>query len=75
MGVIMMKLDSNENEFFWWSCNWIIMNYIVYTVNCNCTTHATCSLAFTMYKYDKLQMVIATQKLSYKSSCKMPLFS
>jgi hypothetical protein len=58
-----MKLDSSENELFRFSCNWIIMNYIIYTVTCNCTTHATCSLALTMYKYDKLQVVIATQKI------------
>jgi hypothetical protein len=49
------------------------MSCIIYTVNCNSTTHVICPLTLTTYKYDELQVVIATQKLSYKASCKRPL--
>jgi hypothetical protein len=46
-----------------------------YIVSCNFTIHATCLLALIANKYDKLQKVIATQKLSCKANCKMPFFS
>jgi len=50
------------------------MSYIVYTLNCNFATYATCLLALTMYKYNELQVIIATQKLNCKASCKKPFF-
>ncbi len=51
----------------------VAMSCTIYTMNCNFATHATCPLTFTMYKYDELQVVIATQKLSYKANyCKPP---
>jgi hypothetical protein len=50
------------------------MGCIVYTVNCNSTTHATYLLTFTTYKYNELQMFGATQKSSCKASCKTPFF-
>jgi hypothetical protein len=42
-------------------------------VSYNSTTHAICSLTVTTYKYDELQLVITTQKLSCKTSCRRPL--
>jgi hypothetical protein len=39
-------------------------------LSCNFATHATCPLAFTMYKYNELQVSFAIQKLSCKASCK-----
>jgi len=41
-----------------------------YTMSCNPTTHATCSLALTAYKYSELQMPSTSQKLSCQVSCK-----
>jgi len=43
-------------------------------MSCNSTIHVTCPLAFTTYKYNELQVVIVTQKLNCKASCKRPLF-
>ncbi len=43
-------------------------------MNCNFITHATCPLALTTYKYNELQVSSATQKLSYKASCKTLIF-
>ncbi len=43
-------------------------------MNCNSTTHATCSLTFIAYKYNKLQVFFATQKLSWKANCKTSFF-
>ncbi len=43
-------------------------------MNCNFTIHATCSLIFTTYKYNELQMSFATQKLNCKAICKTPFF-
>jgi len=40
----------------------------------NFTTLATCPLTFMAYKYNDLQMTGAIQKLSYKASCKTPIF-
>jgi hypothetical protein len=37
-------------------------------------TQATCSLAFTMYKYNGMQMSYTIQKLNYKASYKTPFF-
>jgi hypothetical protein len=50
------------------------MSYIIYIVNYNFASHATCLLTFTMYKYDELQVIIATQKLNCKASCGKPFF-
>jgi len=50
------------------------MSCIIYMVICNPTTHATCSLAFTTYKYNELQVSFAIQKLSCKANCKTPFF-
>jgi hypothetical protein len=43
-------------------------------VNYNSTIHAIFSLALTTYKYNELQVPFATQKLSWKVSCKTPFF-
>ncbi len=37
-------------------------------------TNATCPLALTTYKYSELQVSCATQKQSYKASCKTHCF-
>ncbi len=37
-------------------------------MNCNFTTHTTYLLTLIMYKYNELQVVIATQKLSCKAN-------
>jgi hypothetical protein len=50
------------------------MNYTIYMVNCNSITHVICSLTFTTYKYNELQMSFATQFLSYKANCKTHIF-
>jgi hypothetical protein len=50
------------------------MSYTVYTLNYNSTTHVSCSLAFTMYKYSELKVSSAIKKLSCKASYKTPLF-
>jgi hypothetical protein len=50
------------------------MNYIVYMMNCNFATYATCPLALTTYKYNELQVSSTTQKLSCKANYKTPLF-
>ncbi len=42
-------------------------------VNYNSITHAIFPLTVTTYKYDELQLVIATQKLNCKASCRRPL--
>ncbi len=41
-------------------------------MSCNSATHATCSLALSMYKYSELQMSFAIQKLGCKARCKAP---
>ncbi len=41
-------------------------------VNSNFVIHATCPLTFMVYKYSKLEVSFATQKLSCKTSCKTP---
>jgi len=66
MGVVIMKLHN--------SWKWVPINCIIYIVNYNFVTHVTCSLAFTMYKYDEFQVVIATQKWSCKANYTRPLF-
>jgi hypothetical protein len=48
------------------------MSCIVYMVSCNFAIHATCSLAFTVYKYNELIMFTTIQKLSCKASYKTP---
>ncbi len=53
----------------------IATNCIIYTMSHNFTSYAICLLTLTMYKYNELQMFDATQKLSYKASCKTTLFS
>jgi hypothetical protein len=40
----------------------------------NFTTHATCPLALTMYKYSELQVSSTTQELSCKANYKTPIF-
>jgi len=50
------------------------MSCIVYMVSYNSITHATCMLALMAYKYNELQVFFATQKLSYKASCKTLFF-
>ncbi len=52
----------------------ITMNCIVYMVNCNYVTHATCMLTFMLYKYNDLQMSNAIQRLSCKANWRTPLF-
>jgi hypothetical protein len=52
----------------------VAMNCIAYMVSCNFTIHVTCLLTFTSHKYDELQMVIATQKLSCKVSYRKSSF-
>jgi hypothetical protein len=74
LGVIIMELHGSENELFWQNCNWITMNYTIYTMNHNFTIRTTCSLTLTMYKYYELQVVIVIQKLSCKAGCKRPRF-
>jgi hypothetical protein len=51
------------------------MSCTIYIVNYNFATHATCSLEFMSYKYNELQMSVATQKLSCKASCKKHPYS
>jgi hypothetical protein len=46
------------------------MSCIIYTI----TTHATCLLTPTTYKYNELQVSFTTQKLSWKANCKTPIF-
>jgi hypothetical protein len=41
-------------------------------MNYNFATHATCSLALIVYKYNKLQFSFTIQKLSCKASYKTP---
>jgi hypothetical protein len=74
-GVVIMELHSSWNELFWHSYNWIAIGCIVYMVNCNFGTHATCLLAFRTYKYNKLQVFNTIQKSSCKASCKILFFS
>jgi len=50
------------------------MNCTVYMVGYNFAIHVTCPLTFTTYKYNVLQVLSTTQKLSYKASCKTPFF-
>jgi hypothetical protein len=50
------------------------MNCIIHTMSCNCATHATYSLAFTLYKYSELQVSFVIKKLSCKANCKTPFF-
>jgi hypothetical protein len=63
----------------WQSCNWIAMSYIkvwlyIWWVTF-LATHATCPIAFIQCrKYNELQMVITTQKVSCKHNCKTPIF-
>jgi hypothetical protein len=74
MGVVIMELNSSWKWVVWLSCNWVVMSCAIYTVSCNFATHATCLLEFMVYKYNKLQVFVATQKLSCKANCKTPLF-
>ncbi len=46
------------------------MSYTVYMMNYNFVTHATCPLKLTTYKYNELQVFVATQKLNCKANCK-----
>ncbi len=50
------------------------MNCTVYMMSCNFATHAICPLKIIMYKYNELQMFVATQKLRCKVSCKTSFF-
>jgi len=50
------------------------MNCTIYMLNCNFATHATCSLEFTTYKYNELQVFFVIQKLSCKANYKTPIF-
>jgi hypothetical protein len=50
------------------------MSCTIHIVSCNFAIHATCSLAFTMYKYNELQLSSIIQKLNCKASCKTPFF-
>ncbi len=43
-------------------------------MSCNFATHVTCLLALKTYNYSELQVSPTTQTLSYKASCKAPLF-
>ncbi len=52
----------------------VAMSCTLYMVSYNFVTHATCSLAFTTYKYNELQVSSTTQKLSCKANCKTPFF-
>jgi len=52
----------------------VVMNYTIYIVSCNFAIHATCLLTLITYKYNELQVIIATQKLSYKANHKRPFF-
>jgi len=51
------------------------MNCIMYIMSYNSTIHATCLLTLTVYKYNKLQVFGATQKLSCKANCQKTFFS
>jgi hypothetical protein len=71
MGIIIVELHD--------SWKWVVLiqlqlNGIVYMVNCNFATHATCMLALMTYKYNELQVYFKIQKVSCKASCKIPLF-
>jgi hypothetical protein len=48
----------------------VAMSCTIYIVSYNFITHATCSLALALYKYNELEVFGATQKIS----CKTPLF-
>jgi hypothetical protein len=48
------------------------MNYTICMVSYNFAIHVICPLTFTTYKYSVLQMLFATQKLSYKANYKTP---
>ncbi len=52
----------------------VAMSCNVYMVNYNFVTHAIYSSALMMFKYNELQMSIATEKLSCKANCKTPFF-
>jgi hypothetical protein len=47
------------------------MNYTIYIVSCNFTTHVTCMLTLMTYKYSELQMSCEIQKMNCKASCKI----
>jgi len=74
MGAIIMELHSNWKKIFWLSCNWVVLNYNVYMVNCNFTIHVICPLTLTTYKYNELQVCFTIQKLNCKANCKTPIF-
>jgi hypothetical protein len=50
------------------------MSCTIYTMSCNSTIHASCLLAFMVYKYSELQVCYAIKKLNYKASCKTFFF-
>jgi hypothetical protein len=50
------------------------MNCTIYIVSCNFAIHATCPLTLIVYKYNELQMVIATQKIELQSQSQKPFF-
>jgi hypothetical protein len=53
----------------------VVMNYTIYTMNCNFATNEICLLAFMTYKYSKIQGSNAIQKLNCQANCKTPFFS
>jgi hypothetical protein len=52
----------------------VVMNCTIYIVSCNFAIHATCPLTLIVYKYNELQMVIATQKIELQSQSQKPFF-
>jgi hypothetical protein len=51
-----------------------VMNYTVYTINCNSATHGTYPLTLATYKYSELQISSPIQKLGCKASYNTPFF-
>jgi hypothetical protein len=65
MGVIIMEL---HNSWKWVVLTKSQLSCTIYTMRCNYATHATCLLAFTLYKCNELQVSSAIQKFNCKAS-------